>query len=387
MGLSVMRQRSFWWLVATVVASTHALAQAGVVVPVGRNLRARPDEAGDVVLEINRAGTYALNGRLVTAAQLANQLAMLMSHTRDHVIYVRADASLPSSAIDSAATIAVRGEVCVASLIGMQRAGTMSTVAGDWSRVENVRRAIDVQLPLPGASEEMITRQQARAIVLEVLQGPTYRINTQAVSADSLTSRLRAIFDPRPDKVLLVRADPAMSYQDVFHAMDVARGANGLEIVAAPPGLAIRPTLPDIDLTRSVTIRDDSIAARIPGNIGRCRRGDAYFGPRVPMAADPDHVYFEFQVEKLASVVFGAAPEYPDVLRAAGVNGRVLGQFVVDTNGRALPETFKVLSSTHDLFTQSVKAALPDIRFAPATIGGKPVRQLVQMSFDFKIPH
>src|SRR5262245_11796745 len=382
-----MRQRSLWWLVATVVASTHALAQAGVVVPVGRNLRARPDEAGDVVLEINLAGTYALNGRLVTAAQLASQLAMLMSRTRDHVVYVRADAVLPSSAIDSATAIAVRGDVCVASLIGMQQAGTVSMIWDD-SRVENVRRAIDVQLPLPGASEEMITRQQARAIVLEVLQGPTYRINTQPVSADSLMSRLRRIFDPRPDKVLLLRAEPAVSYQDVFHAMDVARGANGLEIVAAPPGLAIRPTLPNIDLTRRVTAREDSIAARISGNIGRCRRGDAYFGQPLPMvAADANHVYLEFQVEKSVSVVVGAAPHFPDILRAARVNGKVFGQVVVDTNGRALPETFRVMSSTHDLFTESVKAALPDMRFAPATIGGKPVRQLVQMPFDFKIPH
>jgi len=362
------------------------LAQVGVAVPVGRNLRDRPDEAADVVLEINLAGTYALNGRLVTAAQLANQLATLMSRTRDHVVYVRADAVLPSSAIDSATAIAVRGGVCVASLIGLQQAGTVSTVGGDWSRVENVRRAIDVQLPLPGASEEMITRQQARAIVLEVLQGPLYRINTQAVLADSLTSRLRKIFDPRPDKVLLVRAEPAVSYQDVFHAMDVARGANGLEIVAAPSGLAIRPTLPNIDLTRSVTIREDSIAARIPGNIGRCRRGDAYFGPRVPIAADADHVYFEFQVEKIATLApLNMAPHYPDVLRASQVTGDVLAQFVVDTNGRVLPETFKVLSSTHDLFTQSVKDKLPELRFLPAVLGGRLVRQLVQMPFHFAI--
>jgi len=382
-----MRQHSSWWLLATVVASTHALAQVGVVVPVGRNLRDRPDEAGDVVLEINLAGTYALNGRLVAAAQLATQLAMLMSRTRDHVVYVRADAVLPSSAFDSAMAIAVRGDVCVASLIGTRQAGTVSTVAGEWSSVENARRAIDLQLPLPRASEGIITRQQARAIVLEVLQGPTYRINTQPVSADSLMLRLRSIFDPRPDKVLLIRAEPAVSYQDVFHAMDVARGANGLEIVAAPPALTIRATLPAIDLTRRVTAREDSSAERIAGNIGRCRRGDAYFAQPVPIvAADANQVYFEFQVEKSVSIVAGAAPHYPDVLRAAGVNGKVLGQFVVDTNGRALPETFRVLSSTHDLFTQSVKAALPDIRFAPATIRGKPVRQLVQMPFDFTIP-
>jgi len=100
---------------------------------------------------------------------------------------------------------------------------------------------------------------------------------------------------------------------------------------------------------------------------------------------DANQVYFEFQVEKRVSVVVDAAPHFPDILRAARVNGKVFGQFVVDTNGRVLPETFRVMSSTHDLFTESVKAALPDMRFTPATIGGKPVRQLVQQPFYFTI--
>jgi protein TonB len=55
----------------------------------------------------------------------------------------------------------------------------------------------------------------------------------------------------------------------------------------------------------------------------------------------------------------------------------------VDTNGRALPETFKALRTTHDLFTQAVKDALPDMRFVPAMLGGKLVRQLVQAPFQF----
>jgi len=91
------------------------LAQASVAVPVGKNIHDRPDEAGDVVLEINSAGTYTLNGRSVVAAQLVGQLATLMSRTRDHVVYIRADARLPSSAIDSMMAMAVRGDVCVAS--------------------------------------------------------------------------------------------------------------------------------------------------------------------------------------------------------------------------------------------------------------------------------
>ena len=38
------------------------------------------------------------------------------------------------------------------------------------------------------------------------------------------------------------------------------------------------------------------------------------------------------------------------------------------------------------LFTQAVKSVLPRMRFSPAQIGGKPVNQLVQQSFQFAVP-
>ena len=60
--------------------------------------------------------------------------------------------------------------------------------------------------------------------------------------------------------------------------------------------------------------------------------------------------------------------------------------FVVDTTGRADMSQFKVLKSTNELFTQAVKNVLPRMRFSPAMIGGKPVNQLVQQSFQFAVP-
>jgi len=84
-------------IVLLCVAATRALAQGGVMLPIGQNLRDRPGQPGDVVLEINSAGTYALDGRPVTASQLVGQLTALLSRTRDHVVYIRADAGLSSS--------------------------------------------------------------------------------------------------------------------------------------------------------------------------------------------------------------------------------------------------------------------------------------------------
>ncbi|MFA6168999.1 MAG: energy transducer TonB, partial [Gemmatimonadaceae bacterium] len=81
-----------------------------------------------------------------------------------------------------------------------------------------------------------------------------------------------------------------------------------------------------------------------------------------------------------------AAPRYPEILKSAGVTGVTVAQFVVDTTGLAIPTTLKVVRSDHALFTQSVKNALPGLRFLPARVGGRNVKQLAQMVFRFELP-
>ena len=94
----------------------------------------------------------------------------------------------------------------------------------------------------------------------------------------------------------------------------------------------------------------------------------------------------EFQVEKAARQIPGVGTlRYPDALRSANVEGEVLAQFVVDRDGTVMPGSFKVLRSSNELFTESVKAALGDMRFSPAEVDGKSVRQLLQMPFTFSL--
>jgi len=93
---------------------------------------------------------------------------------------------------------------------------------------------------------------------------------------------------------------------------------------------------------------------------------------------------FEVDVEVVA-LAGGMSPRYPDMLRSSGTEGQVTAQFIVNEKGRADRESFKVLSSTHPLFANAVKNALPGMRFRPAQIAGKPVSQLVQQLFVFKL--
>ena len=76
-----------------------------------------------------------------------------------------------------------------------------------------------------------------------------------------------------------------------------------------------------------------------------------------------------------------------EMLKARGVEGEVVGSFVVDTTGRVETSTFRILNSTDSLFSAAVRAALPAMKFVPARLAGAKVRQLVQQAYPFKLPH
>jgi len=95
------------------------------------------------------------------------------------------------------------------------------------------RKAIDLQLPDPTPSNEPQGPPPSQ-IVLEVLPGNVFKINTQPVAKADLMRKLKEIYDPRPDKIIFIKGDPAVKYQDVIMAMDVARGA-GVKVIAATP--------------------------------------------------------------------------------------------------------------------------------------------------------
>ena len=80
-----------------------------------------------------------------------------------------------------------------------------------------------------------------------------------------------------------------------------------------------------------------------------------------------------------------AAPMYPPKLLELKVEGGAYVQFVVDTLGLADTLSFRVISATHPEFAQSVREALPAMRFHPAILRSKKVPQLVEQPFMFKI--
>ena len=95
------------------------------------------------------------------------------------------------------------------------------------------RKAIDLQLPDP-TPDDTNTGPPPSQIVMEVLPGNTFRINSQPITKAELGKKLKEIYDPRPDKIIFVKGDPAVKYSDVIWAMDMARGA-GVKVIGMTP--------------------------------------------------------------------------------------------------------------------------------------------------------
>lgn len=87
----------------------------------------------------------------------------------------------------------------------------------------------------------------------------------------------------------------------------------------------------------------------------------------------------------LMRIVTSGTPRYPESLRQAGVDGRVVIRFIVDTVGKIDLSSVQVLQSTHDLFTRAVRDVLGNFRFKPAESRGVRVRAMAEMPFEFQI--
>ena len=100
------------------------------------------------------------------------------------------------------------------------------------------RMAMNIQVAPPDTR----TQQQSAAnnqIVLELPDGGGSLINQQPVPEGQLDAQLHTIYDPRPAKLLVIKAGRNRVYQDVIDAMDVARGA-GVQIIGFTPVEAYR---------------------------------------------------------------------------------------------------------------------------------------------------
>jgi TonB family protein len=265
-------------------------------------------------------------------------------------------------------------------VIGSDLASARTRVTGAQMRalMDTLRVAVqatrEMTPPRAVAESEAERRSSADSVVATL---PAY--------LDNIVRQIRLRFQPgrgsaRADAMFLIRTDGSMTgfrfvRRSGSFAFDLeAQGA--VSSAATAFGRPLRMTS-EPGVTVALTFRTDPST-----------------GPSVTLTDSPsteatagDHVYFEFQVEKRVAPMSGnPRMRYPDMLRSANIEGEVLVQFVVDTTGRVDIATFKVLMSSHDMFSQSVRELVRASRFYPAEIAGRRVKQLVQQPFNFTLP-
>ena len=122
------------------------------------------------------------------------------------------------------------------------------------------------------------------------------------------------------------------------------------------------------------------------GEESQLELGELVAAPQRTSLLSIDSVYTELEVDTAAARYDGsAAPPYPPTMLELRKEGQVVVQYVIDSTGIADLASFMVMQSTHAEFTNSVRSTLPFMRFRPAKIGPRKVRQLVQQLFSFKI--
>jgi biopolymer transport protein TolR len=99
--------------------------------------------------------------------------------------------------------------------------------------VPSSRKALDVQVPDPNPPQTPST-PNSESIVLTVNRGGSFLINKEEVGQANLASRLRQVYDGRPDKIIFIKGAPDATYQEIISAMDVARGS-GVKVIGFTP--------------------------------------------------------------------------------------------------------------------------------------------------------
>jgi len=142
----------------------------------------------------------------------------------------------------------------------------------------------------------------------------------------------------------------------------------GFQTVVAPTDI---PTnIPPINLQEHFDPKDYT-GSGVEGGIGT--------------GVTPDQVFLESVVEERPEVLSGPQLQYPDLLRQAGIQGRVLVQAIIDTSGRAEPPSVKVIQSPNPGFDQPARTYLLRALFRPARVHGRAVRVLINLPIDFRI--
>ncbi len=168
--------------------------------------------------------------------------------------------------------------------------------------------------------------------------------------------------NPSPPPALAVVAPPPLP--------------KGFQTLAAP--IEVPVDIPPVDATHRIDPRD-FMGIGIEGGVwdgwAIASDGDGDRDQPIPAGV----------ADEPPEVISSPKLRFPETLRAAGIQGFVVVGFVVDTMGRAEPQSINIVVSTSAAFEASAKEVVRKSRYRPARMRGRPVRSLATMRVDFSL--
>jgi TonB family protein len=157
----------------------------------------------------------------------------------------------------------------------------------------------------------------------------------------------------------------------------------GFQTVVAPRDMP--DVIPPVDLTQRPLDPRDFTGRGVEGGVAAGVVGGT--GMVDPDGGGDLNAIYEATTQddrfEQAVVVLQPAPRYPKLLEAAGIEGKVSLEFVIDTLGRVEAGSIRILNSTHEAFESSARGAVAAAVFHPARLSAHPVRQLTRQSIRF----
>ncbi len=152
--------------------------------------------------------------------------------------------------------------------------------------------------------------------------------------------------------------------------VQLADALEGFQTVAVPAQI---PTdIPRVDLQQRFDPKDYS--------------GSGIEGGRANgIVVSGSEVYAEALVEERPELLSAPPPIYPQLLKQAGIQGRVILHAIVDTTGRVEPASVRIIKSPSPAFDQPTKDWVLKALFRPARLHGRGVRVFINLPVDYSL--
>lgn len=194
--------------------------QPGISVQLAVTSSAAPvpdaDNEGAAIVSVTESGSVFFGINPITPAALAGTMAGRQK------LYIKADARTAYANVEKILAAAHAAGLTAPILLTSQ-----SDPSGPGMMVPP--KGLEVLLGPPSPAEATLVQ-----IANSGQQTPTLRVNNRPIPWANLQNLLTQLFQNRPEKVVLVKADGVLSLAEVVHVIDVCRSTDAKVVVATP---------------------------------------------------------------------------------------------------------------------------------------------------------